>query len=117
MSGEEVQARVVGVQQRLDAPACGFEVTLPGLFAGDPPDDFLPLLQEMAAGVRMESMRTALRVMAAADQRDLLPRIAVPTLLIWGDLDVALVADRRAPVRAGDPRRKARCDPGRRSLE
>jgi pimeloyl-ACP methyl ester carboxylesterase len=25
--------------------------------------------------------------MAQADQRDLLPRIAVPTLLIWGELD------------------------------
>jgi pimeloyl-ACP methyl ester carboxylesterase len=26
--------------------------------------------------------------MAEADQRDLLPRIAAPTLLIWGELDV-----------------------------
>jgi pimeloyl-ACP methyl ester carboxylesterase len=26
--------------------------------------------------------------MAEADQRDLLPRIKVPTLLIWGELDV-----------------------------
>jgi pimeloyl-ACP methyl ester carboxylesterase len=25
--------------------------------------------------------------MAHADQRDLLPRIAVPTLLVWGELD------------------------------
>jgi alpha/beta hydrolase fold len=32
-------------------------------------------------------MRTALLVMAEADQRDLLPRIAVPTLLIWGEMD------------------------------
>lgn len=29
-----------------------------------------------------------LLVMAEADQRDLLPRIHVPTLLIWGELDV-----------------------------
>jgi pimeloyl-ACP methyl ester carboxylesterase len=32
-------------------------------------------------------MRAALRAMAEADQRDLLPRIAAPTLLIWGELD------------------------------
>ena len=32
-------------------------------------------------------MSIALSVMAEADQRDLLPRIAVPTLLIWGDQD------------------------------
>jgi len=52
------------------------------------PAGFAPLLEAMAADVRPESMRTALLVMAEADQRDLLPRIAVPTLLIWGELDV-----------------------------
>ena len=41
----------------------------------------------MAADIRPDSMRTALLVMAEADQRDLLPRIAVPTLLIWGERD------------------------------
>ena len=64
-----------------------FDPTLPGLFAGDPPAEFVPLLEEMAAAVRPGSMRHALLVMAEADQRDLLPRIAVPTLLIWGELD------------------------------
>jgi pimeloyl-ACP methyl ester carboxylesterase len=32
-------------------------------------------------------MRTELTVMAEADQRDLLPEITVPTLLLWGELD------------------------------
>jgi pimeloyl-ACP methyl ester carboxylesterase len=41
----------------------------------------------MAAAVRPAGLRTQLLVMAEADQRDLLPRIAVPTLLIWGELD------------------------------
>ncbi len=41
----------------------------------------------MAAAVRHESLGTQLSVMAEADQRALLPRIAVPTLLIWGELD------------------------------
>jgi pimeloyl-ACP methyl ester carboxylesterase len=84
---EEVRARVESVRQMLAAPAGEFDPTLPGLFAGDPPAEFLPLLEAMAADVRPESMRTALLVMAEADQRDLLPRIAVPTLLIWGELD------------------------------
>jgi pimeloyl-ACP methyl ester carboxylesterase len=44
-------------------------------------------MEAMAAYVRPERMRTALQVMAEADLRDLLPRIAVPTLLIWGELD------------------------------
>ncbi len=85
---EEVRARVAGVRQMLAAPAEEFDPTLPGLFAGDPPAEFVPLLEEIAAAVRPESLRTQLFVMAEADQRDLLPRIAVPTLLIWGELDV-----------------------------
>jgi len=83
---QEVRARVEGVRRLLAADHL-FDPTLPGLFAGDPPAEFVPLLEEMAADVRPESMRTALLVMAEVDQRDLLPRIAVPTLLIWGELD------------------------------
>jgi pimeloyl-ACP methyl ester carboxylesterase len=84
---EEVQARVAGYRKMLAAPRHEFDPTLPGLFAGEPPTEFVPLLESMADDVRPESMRTALDVMAEADQRDLLPRIAVPTLLIWGELD------------------------------
>jgi pimeloyl-ACP methyl ester carboxylesterase len=88
---QEVRARVEGVRRILAADHL-FDPTLPGLFAGEPPAEFVPLLEEMAADVRPVSMRTALLVMAEADQRDLLPRIAVPTLLIWGELDA------RAPL-------------------
>jgi pimeloyl-ACP methyl ester carboxylesterase len=84
---EEVQARVEGLRQMLAAANHLFDPTLPGLFAGDPPADVVPLMKAMAADVRPESMRTALLVMAETDQRDLLPHIVVPTLLIWGELD------------------------------
>jgi pimeloyl-ACP methyl ester carboxylesterase len=81
---EEVGARVAGARRMLAAPA---EDALPGLFAGDPPAEFVSLLEEIAAAARPASLRTQLVVMAQADQRDLLPRIAVPTLLIWGERD------------------------------
>jgi pimeloyl-ACP methyl ester carboxylesterase len=61
---DEVAARVKDVQEMLAAPGTGF--------AGD---------------VRPKSIETQLFLMAGADERDLLPRIAVPTLLIWGELD------------------------------
>jgi pimeloyl-ACP methyl ester carboxylesterase len=83
----EVRARVDGLREMLAAGEERFDPTLPGLFAGDPPADFVPLLEAMAADVRPGSMRTALLVMAEADQRDLLPAITVPTLLIWGESD------------------------------
>ena len=84
---EEVRARVAGAQRMLAAPAETFDPTLPGLFAGEPPAEFVSLLDEIAATARPQSLRTQLAVMAEADQRDLLPDIAVPTLLIWGELD------------------------------
>jgi pimeloyl-ACP methyl ester carboxylesterase len=83
----EVQARVEGARRMVEAADDSFDPTLPGLFAGDPPTEFVPLLQTMAADVRRQSMRTALSLMAETDQRDLLPRIAVPTLLLWGERD------------------------------
>lgn len=84
---EEVSARVEGVRQSLAANAEDFDLTLPGLFADGPPVEFVPLLEEIAGDLRPESLRTQVHVMAEADQRDLLPRITVPTLLIWGELD------------------------------
>ncbi len=84
---EEVRARLADVRRRVAAPATEFDPTLPGLFAGEPPAEFVPLLREMDAAVRPQSLLTALSVMAEADQRDLLPGIGVPTLLVWGELD------------------------------
>jgi pimeloyl-ACP methyl ester carboxylesterase len=87
---DEVDARVQAARTALAAPAEEFDpsLALPGWFAAGPPAEFVPLLETMAAEARRESMRTALSVMAEADQRDLLPQIAVPTLLVWGELDV-----------------------------
>jgi pimeloyl-ACP methyl ester carboxylesterase len=84
---EEVEARVSGVRQMLSARPEEFDPTLPGLFAGDPPAEFVPLLDDVAADVRPRSLRIQLTLLAEADQRDLLPRIDVPTLLIWGEQD------------------------------
>jgi pimeloyl-ACP methyl ester carboxylesterase len=89
---EEVRARVAGAREMLAAPADEFDPTLPGLFAGDPPARFVPLLDEIAAGVRPTSLKNQLFLMADTDQRDLLPRISAPTLLIWGE------ADARSPL-------------------
>jgi pimeloyl-ACP methyl ester carboxylesterase len=89
---KEVRARVAAAMQMLAAPADEFDPTFPGLFAGGPPARFVPLLNEIAAGVRPTSLRRQLLLMADTDQRDLLPRIAAPTLLIWGE------ADTRSPL-------------------
>ncbi|MGH3473608.1 MAG: alpha/beta fold hydrolase [Aeromicrobium sp.] len=87
LSEEEVRARVAGLHHMLAAPPGEFDATLPGLFSGKPQAEVLQLFEAVAADVRPASMKNALLVMAEADQRDLLPHIDVPTLLIWGELD------------------------------
>jgi pimeloyl-ACP methyl ester carboxylesterase len=87
LPADEVQARVAGARRMLAAPPGQFDPTLPGLFAGDPPADVVPLLAAIAADVRPATLERELAIMAEADLSDLLPRIAVPTLLLWGDSD------------------------------
>ncbi|MBN0046989.1 alpha/beta hydrolase [Streptomyces actuosus] len=84
---EEVAARVEGAKRMLAVPREEFDPTLPGLFAGDPPAPYVPLLEAMGRDVRPETMRAQLFLMAEADETDLLPRIEVPTLLLWGEHD------------------------------
>jgi pimeloyl-ACP methyl ester carboxylesterase len=84
---EEVRARVEGLHEMLAASADEFDPTLPGLFAGEAPVELLPLLERIADAVRPATLERQLLLMAEADQSDLLPRIAAPVLLIWGDHD------------------------------
>ncbi|MDN3027671.1 alpha/beta hydrolase [Streptomyces sp. S.PB5] len=84
---EEVAARVEGTKRMLALPREQFDPTLPGLFAGQPPAEYVPLLDAMARDVRPETLGAQLAMMAETDQNDLLPGIKVPTLLLWGELD------------------------------
>ena len=93
LPSDEVRARVADVRQTLAAPREDFDPQLPGLFASDPPTKFVPLLIAIAADVRPATLRRELAIMAETDLSDLLPHIAVPTLLIWGQVDA------RSPLR------------------
>jgi pimeloyl-ACP methyl ester carboxylesterase len=87
LPADEVAARVSGVARMLAAPPEHFNLTLPGLFAADPPRESAALLAAIAADVRPATLRRQLAIMAGADLSDLLPHVCVPSLLIWGQLD------------------------------
>jgi hypothetical protein len=53
------------MQIALDGPGARSYPTLPGLFAGDPPDEF-PLLNKMAADVRPETLSVQLSLMGGS---------------------------------------------------
>jgi pimeloyl-ACP methyl ester carboxylesterase len=88
LPAEEVRARVEGARRMLAAPPGEFDPVLPGLFAGDPPAEFTGLLGEVARAVRPASLERQLQLMAEADLTGVLPRVEVPALLLWGELDV-----------------------------
>ncbi len=87
LPADEVRARVEGARRMLAAPRAELDPTFPGLFAGDPPAELVPLLADIAADVRPATLAHQLGIMAEADLNDLLPHIDVPTLLVWGSLD------------------------------
>lgn len=87
LPADEVRARVAGVERMLAEPADGYHPIAPGLFAADPPPAVVDLLDTVASDVRRSSLRVVVAAMAEADLRDVLPSVAVPTLLLWGELD------------------------------
>ncbi|MFI9486003.1 alpha/beta fold hydrolase [Promicromonospora sp. NPDC052451] len=87
LPADEVRARVTGVHRMLAAPAAEPAPVLPGLFAVGPPPELIPLLVDVAAGVRPATLAQQVDIMARTDLTALLPHVAVPTLLVWGRLD------------------------------
>lgn len=88
LAAEEVEARVAGARRMLAVPREDFDPTFPGLFADDPPAEYVPLLSAVAADVRPSTLELELAIVARTDLEDVLHEVSVPTLLIWGERDV-----------------------------
>ena len=65
---------------------------IPTMFSGSPPAEPVAAFHEIMMQIHPVGLRAMARSLAEADLRDVLPRIAVPTLLLYGDEDV------RAPL-------------------
>lgn len=93
LPADEVAARVAGARAILAAPPDEFEASLPGLFAAEPSPKAVAELEAIMADARPHGFRCLIEAMATCDLRELLPRIRVPALLIWG------AQDARSPLR------------------
>jgi pimeloyl-ACP methyl ester carboxylesterase len=82
----EVEARLASTRRMIGDPG-GAPLAMPNLFAAEPPAAIRELLADVAADVRPASLEREVEIMAATDLSDHLPRVDVPTLLIWGELD------------------------------
>jgi pimeloyl-ACP methyl ester carboxylesterase len=69
---------------------------LPGLFTEAAPQEVIEDMVAIMSASHPAGVRAMARAFAEADLRDVLPRIHVPTLLLYGD------ADRRVPVQVAE---------------
>jgi pimeloyl-ACP methyl ester carboxylesterase len=85
----EVAARLKRAQAELRRPPRDWmDGYLPGFFAGPAPEDALAIIRTMMSEVRPTGLLRMLTAFADADLTDVLPTVAVPTLVLSGELDV-----------------------------
>lgn len=89
LPAEEVQARLRKVQSEIHRPPeAWLDDYLPGFFAGVVAPQVLGLVRSTMLDVRAAGTLPMLTAFAEADLREVLPTIAVPTLLLYGTEDV-----------------------------
>jgi pimeloyl-ACP methyl ester carboxylesterase len=89
LSPQEVEARLARAVVDADRPPEQWvEDYLPTFFAGEVPQEAVDELVAMMLDTRPAGMLPMLHAFAEADLRPVLPRIALPTLLLYGDADV-----------------------------
>jgi len=90
---EIVEERLRQTLQAADLPPVQrVSAMIPTMFSGSPPPEPVEAFGEIILEIHPAGFRTMARSLAEADLRDILPRISVPTLLLYGDEDV------RAPM-------------------
>ena len=93
---EEVQRRLRQVLREVDLPAEQFVPDwISTLLTAAAPQQLVTEVSAIMCDFHPAGMRAAVHAMGAADYRDMLSSISVPTLLLYGEADV------RSPVRVG----------------
>jgi pimeloyl-ACP methyl ester carboxylesterase len=93
LPAEVVQERLRRVMREAELPPAQWvRGYLPGLFTDAAPSALVEEALAMMLEIRPAGMRPMVQGFAEADLREVLPRIKVPTLLLYGD------ADRRSPL-------------------
>jgi pimeloyl-ACP methyl ester carboxylesterase len=85
---EEVEARMRRARAEAERPPAEWmDGYLPSFFSGPAPSEALELVQMMMLDVRPAGSLPMLTAFADADLSEVLPTIAVPTLLLYGERD------------------------------
>jgi pimeloyl-ACP methyl ester carboxylesterase len=97
LPAEVVEERLQQILRDVDlSPDQWIPGWIPGLFTEAAPQEMIADMVAIMSAYHPAGVRAMARAFAEADLRDVLPRIHVPTLLLYGD------ADRRAPVQLAE---------------
>lgn len=97
LAPEEVEARLHRVRAECERPPAEWiDGYLPGFFAGTMPTELIDDVRRMMSDVRPAGLLAMLTAFAEADLTAVLAIVDVPTLLLYGELDV------RAPRRVAE---------------
>jgi pimeloyl-ACP methyl ester carboxylesterase len=101
---EAVEQRLQQVLELADLPPERFVSEIrPTLFSGSAPAEMVEAFAANAARFHPAGLKAMARSFASADLRDVLPRIDVPTLLLYGDKDVRAPLDVAEGLHAAIP--------------
>lgn len=93
---DEVNRRVARLAADMERPPEEWIPSyLPGLLTEAAPPEMVDEVKSLMAGVRPAANQAMLQAMAEADLRDVLARVDIPTLLLYGEHDA------RSPVEVG----------------
>jgi pimeloyl-ACP methyl ester carboxylesterase len=96
LPADEVERRVARLTADMQRPPEEWIPSyLPGLLTEAAPEEMVDEVKSLMSGVRPAANEAMLLGMAEADLRDVLPRVDVPTLLLYGE------EDNRSPVEVG----------------
>lgn len=110
---EECAARLAASRQVSSlAPDEFIRFYLPGLLAESAPETVAGELFSIMSDFDPVSALNVAAAVAACDHRDLLPRIAVPTLLLWGEADARSPLNVAEQLRDGIPGARLTVIPG-----
>ena len=76
---------------------------IPGFLTDAAPPDLADEIEAIMCDLHPDGSRTMLSAMAEADLRDVLPRVGVPTLLLYGELDIRSPLDIAEQLRRSIP--------------
>jgi pimeloyl-ACP methyl ester carboxylesterase len=102
LSTQECASRVESSLRQAEMPASALAARwVPSLLRESAPAGLAEEIASVIAGARPPMLGLMAQAMGSTDQRDLLPRIDVPTLLLWGE------ADARSPLSVAEDFREA----------